>query len=196
MRVDFYLEGGHGAHRQPLLRLGLPADEWSEHAPADGMNTGGEGRDRPASAGHKRKGGGAINLDDDLPGAISQTETEVFPTPPDLPVNSLSIADVKTALRVEVQGFLGELRGVMGGMEKRLTDSMETKMAAVHTRLDDVQEQAKKQGDALASLEARVLQLENGGGFFDDGYRHGKYLGVQHAKTRHRPGGLRPRHSS
>ena len=147
--------------------LGLPADEWRERDPADGMNTGGEGRDRPAaspSSGHKRKGGGAINLDDDLPGAISQTETEIFPTPPDLAVNSLSIADVKTALRVEVQGFLGELRGVMGGMEKRITESMETKMAGLHTRLDDVQEQAKKHGEALTSLEARVFQLENGGG--------------------------------
>ncbi|CAE7449377.1 unnamed protein product [Symbiodinium natans] len=51
----------------------------------------------------------------------------------------------------------------MGGMEKRITESMETKMAAVHTRLDDVHEQAKKQGDTLASLEARVLQLETGG---------------------------------
>ncbi|CAE7205303.1 unnamed protein product [Symbiodinium natans] len=51
----------------------------------------------------------------------------------------------------------------MGGMEKRITDSMETKMTEMHTRLDAVQEHTKKQGDGLARLEARVALLESGG---------------------------------
>ena len=131
------------------------------------MNVEKEALGRPGaspSAGQKRKGGEAIALDDDTPTGGSQAETEAFSTPPgEIAGQGLSIADVKTALRVEVQGFLGELRGVMGGMEKRITDSMETKMTEMHTRLDAVQEHTKKQGDGLARLEARAALLESGG---------------------------------